>query len=848
MADNFAQLRQLKPQLEMASSLEEQAKVIRSEFGDQFELFDDNGQFVIKDKKSGEEVIAPQFIGPPDTKGTKPFDQIGLRMAGSFATSPEEAITYFKKRRPELEFSLHGPLNRMVWKDTSGDNSWHYVDPTGPIGGGGVKEAVADLGEFAGDLLPAAFGTAGAVGGVALAAPSAVATGPIGPVAGGVGGAGLGTAIGTGGNRLIARALGVNQELDTSDLGDVALAGALGAAAEGAAPYLAQGAKAAGRLAAQGAKKYAGTVAKAAEQVANDVSNVAGPVGKAGRTYLKKFGTPQGPGLPIGGNTAAIGDLAAGRIEMPYGTRFLGGAGDIDTFNTSLSRLVDTYIDNPMYFEESFNAFAKEYNLTPAQVNTLREEVAAGVQLTQEAIKRTGKKAAGLVPREVPYMERQLGEVYPQGTALRGQNIQRLIDSFDAVDSSLITPIEEQVKKTQANMQRFRGLSPEQAKREAERVVLEAMPRKGAKLSELQQSLKKQFEIDTEDFLEAIGISYDEIIPELQKVPFAQPLKDKLKASAQLIADQSGNPNVRDRVAAFIKAVDGITDMAGVNELKRNYPHLFRDSDDVVNSQLRKLYQLIDPTVEDALKRFGIDDDIMGALVSTNKTYSQFKDSFDKVLNLIDAGNTKEGIVMLEQLLLGRNKFLTALQAKGDARLATEYYNNTIRLAMRALLADMRARAINGQTVNSDAFHQLAHKTKGMPELRKMMEFLASEIDNFGLKHIGTALGGMEGLEKGLAAEAGQFGFQGNQPKTRTPMQWAKKSLTPLGVLPITTGELKSSLYSPAPLSRRVAEQLRKTYGPPQEGSKNPPMALPDIAESNLAAKVKELLSKKEKR
>lgn len=55
----FEDLKKLKPALESATSLKEQANIIKQAHPDEFEMYDDNGKFIIKNIKTGEEVEGP---------------------------------------------------------------------------------------------------------------------------------------------------------------------------------------------------------------------------------------------------------------------------------------------------------------------------------------------------------------------------------------------------------------------------------------------------------------------------------------------------------------------------------------------------------------------------------------------------------------------------------------------------------------------------------------------------------------------------------------------------------------------------------------------------------------------
>lgn len=791
------------------------------------------------DDEFPDDKVAKTTISDSDIEQNKnkPYDDISGRAAISFASSPEEAVVYLNRYHTGLSdadlkagkqgrvFASTGQLtNRLVYKEP-GDKKWNYVDPASI---GGVKEAIADTAEFAGDVLPAALGTLGAIIGVASTAPTAIATGPVGPTLGGVAGAGIGSGAGTAANRLIARGIGVNQELDLADAGDVALSTALGGAAEGAAPYVGSAIK-------TGAKAV-GKQLKAPIQA-----------GKNAIQGAKDLMAPAiaGPGLPMGPITQNVKSLAKGK-SLPVDTGFYGD----DEFRKQMSDLIDTFTTNPKQFEQKFFELTRQYGFKPEQTQELLEELASGIQINQKVKSIATKTADKLTPEMIPSSEKYLGEVYPQGVALRGKNINRLQEAFDLVDDSLVTPMEEaKAKITKELTENAAGkLSPEQIEARVA-YLTEELPPKGAQYAELQQALKRQFEIDYSDIKDRFRIDYGEIEPVLEAVPLSQQIKDSLKAEALDISNKSGSPAVEKKAGKFIEAVDTLTNLKQLNELKRNYSHLFRDADDVVDGQVNRLYKLIDPAIEFGADGAGVDEGVIKSLSDTNKMYYIFKESFDKVANLIESGNTKEGIVMLEQLLLGKNKLLTALKEEGAGKYATEHFTSTIRLAMRTLLAEMKEKAIAGEKVKADSLWSLANKAKGMPELRQMMEFMAKEIENFGTKHMGQAVGAMEGIERGLKAGGNQFGYESVKEPSKFGFKRAALSLLPAGPIPATIGEVKSSIYSPAPALRRVVELMRKQQNPIQQDVlEKPPMNINDFAvklqESKLSQKLKEALSK----
>lgn len=193
-----------------------------------------------KSKWDEEPTKAPEI--KIDEVGTRPFTSIGARTAISFASNPDDAVNYLNQNygkdskdplKKTIEFSKHGTLDRLIWRDSSGktadgkpDTGWHYVDPNV---GGGVGEYVADVAELASDVLPMGLGALGAAGAGALGLPSgpgAIATSAIG--------AGAGSGAGEAGNRAIARWIGVTPKDRpiSEDAGQVGMATVLGGAGE----------------------------------------------------------------------------------------------------------------------------------------------------------------------------------------------------------------------------------------------------------------------------------------------------------------------------------------------------------------------------------------------------------------------------------------------------------------------------------------------------------------------------------------------------------------------------------------------------------------------------------------
>lgn len=157
----------------------------------------------------------------------------------NFSNNPGATMDYLKERHPDLQF--HQMKNQLLVKRPD-ETQWKVLDPenmpiTGKAGFSGYLthpgEALQDVGDQAFNLgagaLQAGAATAGAAGGGALGAlggPAAPATIPAGAIAGGMaasGGAGAGLeALRQG----IGRVLGINKEINPTD---IKMQGAIGA-------------------------------------------------------------------------------------------------------------------------------------------------------------------------------------------------------------------------------------------------------------------------------------------------------------------------------------------------------------------------------------------------------------------------------------------------------------------------------------------------------------------------------------------------------------------------------------------------------------------------------------------